>query len=238
MYFIKVFKSFLIYYTVTNLNNFKGGDSKMSSFLYVYIDESGDLGKYGSKYFTVAAVIVEDQQILKRIIKKVRQRKLKKTIKQLPELKANNSDRLTREAVLNYVKKANCSIFAIVVEKDHIMNHLFEIKNKLYNYLCGILMEKIIIPSNKLVIIIDKKHTNTLMREDFNSYIKNKLSLRESKLEIEIHHKESFSLNELQVVDFIAWSINRKFNSNDDYYYKFIEEKILNREEMILWKNK
>jgi len=174
---------------------------------------------------------------LKRIIKKTRQRKLKKLIKQLPELKANNSDRPTREFILNKVRKCNCSIFSIVVEKDQVMDHLFDVKNKLYNYLCGILMNKIELPSHKLLIVIDKKHTNTLMREDFDAYIKNKLNFRDSKLKIEIHYKESFSMNEIQVADFVVWSINRKFNVNDDYYYNFIEEKIINKDNMSLWKN-
>lgn len=210
----------------------------MSNFLYVYIDESGDLGRYGSKYFTIVALVVEEPLILRRIVKKTRQRRLKKTIKQLPELKANNSDRLTREFVLDRVRKTDCSIFAVVVDKNQIINHLFDVKNKLYNYLCGILIDKIKLPTNKIILTIDKKHTNTLMREDFNSYIKSKLCSRDNGLKIEISHKESYSSNELQVVDFVAWSINRKFNADDDYYYKFIEEKILNKEEIILWKNK
>lgn len=39
---------------------------------YVYIDESGDLGKFGSKYFTVAAVLVDEPKKLARIIKRLR----------------------------------------------------------------------------------------------------------------------------------------------------------------------
>lgn len=208
----------------------------MTDSLFVYIDESGDLGKYGSKYFTICALLVEEPLVLKRIIKRTRQKKLKKKIKNLPELKANNSDKLTREYILNRVAKTSCQIVAIVVEKNNVMNRLFDVKNKLYNYFCGILMDKVHLPSNNLIIIIDKKHTNTLMREDFNNYIKNKLTLKNSKLIIDISHKESFSLNELQVADFVAWSINRKFNANDEYYYKIIESRIVNKEKIILWR--
>lgn len=208
----------------------------MDNFLYVYIDESGDLGKYGSKYFTVAAIVVDNPVILKRIIKKIRERKLKKKIKELPEIKANNSDRIIREHVLDEISKTNCSIFAVVVEKDNVMNQLYDVKNKLYNYLCGILMDKINADVYKLIITIDKKHTNTLMREDFNGYIRNKLSLKNKELKVEIYHKESYTSNELQVADFVSWSINRKFNANDDYYFKFIEDKITNKDDLIIWK--
>ena len=38
---------------------------------YIYIDESGDLGDYhlGSRYFVIAAIIVDDSKNLNRIIK-------------------------------------------------------------------------------------------------------------------------------------------------------------------------
>ena len=208
----------------------------MSDFLYVYIDESGDLGKYGSKYFTIAAVMVENPLILKRIIKRVKEKKLKKKIKDLPELKANKSDRITREYILNYVSKTACSIISIVVEKNNVIDPLFNVKNKLYNYLCGILMDKINTDVYKLIITIDKKHTNTLIREDFDRYIKKKLLLKNKKLKLEIYQKNSHLSNELQIVDFVSWAINRKFNSKDDYYFRFIENKVINKEKMILWK--
>ena len=37
----------------------------MSWVKYVFIDESGDLGIHGSRFFTVACVVVEKPQFLK-----------------------------------------------------------------------------------------------------------------------------------------------------------------------------
>lgn len=206
----------------------------MKYIKYVYIDESGDLGLYGSKYFTIVAILIYEPKILDRIIKKLRQRKLKKKLKELPEIKANNSNRIIREYVLKKVNSLNCNIFAIVVNKSKILSHLYEVQDKLYNYLCGILLSKIGLESGKIVVTIDKKHTNTLIRENFNNYIQNKIGNKDVK--VEIYHLPSYSNNELQVTDFVAWSINRKFNTEDDHYYKIIEEKISNKEEMLLWK--
>uniref|UniRef100_A0A7V3NVN2 DUF3800 domain-containing protein n=1 Tax=candidate division WOR-3 bacterium TaxID=2052148 RepID=A0A7V3NVN2_UNCW3 len=202
---------------------------------YVYIDESGDLGKYGSKYFAVAAVLVGQPKILSRIMKRLRERKLKKKLRQLPEIKANNSNREIREYVLNQVRSANCEIYAIVVEKSKIFDYLYEVKDKLYNYICGKLVDRLNVSAGKLIITVDKKHTNTLFRTDFDNYIGRKLAASPGKLEIEIYHSSSYSTMELQVVDFIVWSINRKFNSGDESYFKIIENKIVNKEEMILW---
>ncbi len=203
---------------------------------YMYIDESGDLGKYGSRYFTVAAIIVNDPKSLSMITKKLRQRKLKKKIKQMPEIKANDSNPTIKKYVLGRLKKTDCEIYAVVVKKEAIVSYLFDVKDKLYNYLCGILMDKIRKSDGKMFIIIDKKHTNTLVRNDFNRYIENKLKSGNIRLEIGIRHELSYSSNELQVVDFVAWSINRKFNTGDDSYYKIIEDRIANKDGMILWK--
>ncbi len=59
---------------------------------YIYIDESGNLGfsKKGSKYFVISAIVINDEETqkkFKRIPKKIRQRKLKKSLKKQSELK-------------------------------------------------------------------------------------------------------------------------------------------------------
>jgi hypothetical protein len=53
---------------------------------YVYIDESGDLGKYGSKYFAIIALITENPISIGRIIKKARIRILDKKLKEVSEI--------------------------------------------------------------------------------------------------------------------------------------------------------
>jgi len=201
---------------------------------YVVIDESGDLGIHGTPYFVIVLIVVDDPKVLKRIVKKTRQKKLKKHIRHMSELKANKCDRTTREFLLRKVSKADCDIFAVVVEKAKIMPYLFEVKDRLYNFFCKILLNEIDVNSTSLRIIIDKKHTNTLLRKNFNGYIQRELSIRKH-LSVEITHADSRSYTEIQVVDFVAWAIARKFNHGDDKYYRIIEDKIKNRERMKIW---
>ena len=156
-------------------------------------------------------------------------------MKELPEIKANTSNQKIREFVLKKIKGSECKIFGLVVNKAKIFPHLYEVKDRLYNYFVGILLNEIR-ESGKLIITVDKKHTNTLIRENFNEYITTKLKERYPELKVEIHHLPSYSSNELQATDFVAWSIQRKFNSGDDWYYKIIEEKIANKERIELWK--
>lgn len=208
----------------------------MPDLRYVFIDESGDLGRYGYRYFTLACLITADTKRLNRIIKKVRQRKLKKNIKELMEVKAAKSDERIRRYVLNEVKNTDCDIFLLVVDKNKVLSKLFEAQNRLYNYLCSLLMKQINIAENRLVLTIDKKHTNTALRKDFDVYIRRRLLESKPGLNLEVYQKTSESSNELQVTDFIAWAVNRKFNNNDDSYYAVIKSKIKNETDMLIWK--
>lgn len=212
-----------------------GSDERSAGWLkYLYVDESGDLGKYGSKCFTIAGVLVDNPKILSRIPKKIRQRKLKKKLRELPELKANRSPPELRKLVLKKVNTVPCEIFGVVVDKSKIYDYLFKAKTRLYNYFCGQLIKQIPAKAGKLVIVIDKKHGNTLLLEDFNHYIERMVSRQGAK--VEIYHVPSSTSNELQVADFVVWSINRKFSTGDEEYFKLIEDKITNRERMMLWK--
>ena len=213
----------------------KGGDKIRD--VYIFIDESGDLGRFGTNYFTIAGLVVDEPISLRRIIKKARQRKLKKKIKELPELKANKTNKVIRKYILSKVASSECQIFAIAVDKSMIMPRLYEVKDRLYNYICGILVNEIVSNYDLVHIIIDKKHTNTLIRENFNHYLIKKIKSRHNRIIIDISHRDSQSTPELQVVDFVAWAINRKFNTGDDEYYRIIENKIINKGRMELWKN-
>ncbi len=204
---------------------------------YVFIDESGDLGRYGTDYFVIACVVVDNPKHLKRIMKRLRQRRLKKPLKKLPEIKANASNRVIREYVLKMIAKSDCEIYAIVVDKSKIMPHLLEVKDRLYNFLCRILLEEIS-PAENMIITIDRKHTNTLIRENFNEYIQHQLRIKNKAKKVEIRHIPSTASQPLQVVDFVAWAIARRYNHGDSSYYNIVEHKIKNKNRMELWGDK
>jgi hypothetical protein len=102
---------------------------------YIYIDESGDLGfnlkkhKPPSHYFTIAAIVVtnrRENKKLKRIMKRCRQRKLKKKYKQKPELKFSNSNAVIRKYVLKELMKLDITIQSLTINKKHVRQHLKE----------------------------------------------------------------------------------------------------------------
>lgn len=208
----------------------------MTNVRHIFIDESGDLGRYGNRYFALACLITTDTKKISRIIKRVRQKKLKRNIKELMEIKASKSDERIRRYVLKEISNADCEVYLLVVDKNKVLSKLFEVQNRLYNYLCSLLMKQISMDENKLVLTIDKKHTNTTLRKDFDEYIKRKLLEKKPDLDLEIYQKTSESSNELQVIDFVAWAVNRRFNTNDDSYYAIIKGKIKNESDMLIWK--
>ena len=71
--------------------------------MYIFLDESGDLGfsKKSQQYFVIAILITKDKKPIENCIKRVRQRKLPKKYKRIPELKFRNSNRIIRKSVLN-----------------------------------------------------------------------------------------------------------------------------------------
>lgn len=203
--------------------------------LHIYLDESGDLGKWplGSKSFNIAIIATENPIELDRCIKRIRLRKLKKKLMDLPEIKANNSSPEIRRKVLKELIKTNTKFYALSVDKSRVYDYLFDKKDKLYNFLCGILIRELDIRQHRdLEIIVDRRYSS-IFRDDFDRYVKNKFSEKRFNLRINVKHLCSHENGGLQATDFIAWSINRKFSFDDDSYLSIIEAKI---KVMELWK--
>lgn len=74
---------------------------------YIFLDESGELGfmKSSSKYFVITLLSCsEDEAVsIRRIMKRVREKVIKKSVKRMPELKGNNSsDRIRRDVLQRF----------------------------------------------------------------------------------------------------------------------------------------
>ena len=136
---------------------------KATNLRYVFIDESGDLGRFGNRYFVIAGLVTKDKKPLDRIIKRIRQRRLKKSIKELVEIKAHSADETIRKEVLDKVKQTDVEIYALVLDKNKVFSNLFDVQNRFYNYLVGQMLSRINLEKEKVIINIDKKHTNSFL---------------------------------------------------------------------------
>ena len=204
--------------------------------MFCFLDESGDLGfKEGSsRYFIITILKTNDEIIIKRILKRIRRRKLKKTLKNLPEFKGNNTTPEVRRAVLKSLNQHKIEIHSIVLDKSKVRSNIRDVKFTLYNYVAGSILPRALARNRTVNMVVDKVVNKKIIREDFNSYVKAQIQNRSfyPKVDIRVSHFDSKNSAGLQACDMICWSIFRKYESNDDSYYNLIFRKI-KREKII-----
>lgn len=203
---------------------------------YIFLDESGDLGfdnnKNNSKYFIITALFISDKKLLEKLIKKIHSA-LRKKIKAIGGgvLHSVKEKPITRKRLLTKLLKLNLNIMTIYLDKSKVYTDLQNEKHILYNYITNILVDRIfskrLIDKNKpIVLVASKRETNKFLNLNFEDYIKNIIK-NNHKLDIDVQIKTPSEEKSLQAVDFISWSIFRKYEFNDLEYYKIIKKLIV-----------
>ena len=157
-------------------------------------------------------------------------------MKEVPELKAHNTPPHIRKKLLEELSECNIDIHCVILPKEKVYPHLRYgmIKYKLYNYVTGMLLPGALAFNRRVTVTVDRLTTKKIIRDDFDGYIQAKIEDRSffPKPKVEIKHLDSKNSQGLQACDFICWSIFRKYETEDDSYYKIIEGKIKNEYEM------
>ena len=203
---------------------------------YVFLDESGELGfgEKSSKYFIISLLSCDESELysLRRIIKKVRQKIVKKKIKKYPELKGNNSTDKVRLDVLNRFMQTKSEIFVIILEKSKVYEYLKGKKNKLYNYISNLILNECSFDNKSVCLIVDKSKANRSLRDDFDNYIRRRLSEKNAFDKLIIKHENSQNEACLQVLDFVSWAIFRNYEHKDPTFLEVIKDKIVIKKEI------
>ena len=120
---------------------------------------------------------------------------------------------IVRSRLLSLLKKKkDVSVMIIRLNKSNVWTDLRKEKSILYNYVVNILLNRIF--SKKLISIQDKLVFIQSQRET------NKL------LNLVVEIKKTSEEKALQIVDFVSWSVFRKYEHNDDTYYNIIKDLI------------
>ena len=201
---------------------------------FVFIDESGDLGDKGSTYLILAALILEDLNLLNRGIKNMRRNKFRKQLVNASEIKANKS---SKEVIIHLIQlinlDKNAKILFVVLDKKRIFSpYLKENKHKLYNYVSGKIANNLKLNSKEIKIIIDKSKGKQLLQQDFNNYFLMNMN-KTNETKISISHSYSHNWAGLQFADCLAWACFQKFEHKNDYYLTLIK---VDTEIYQLWK--
>lgn len=198
--------------------------------MYVYLDESGDLGfaQGSTKYFTIAFVTMENPISFRRCVKKV---KVKYHIPRNVELKGNTTRKTIKEDLLHEFAKLDIEVHAITVRKTNVDLKLRKDTNIFYNYMVGLsLVERILEePRDATVVInVDRRITSVTSGFNFNQYLRYRIWYDRERRDIDlnIHHLDSHQAYAIQGIDIICNSIFRKYNSNDYKLFNIIQGKV------------
>jgi len=203
---------------------------------YIFLDESGELGfkETSSNYFIITLLSCDESEIyaLRRIIKRVREKLIKKKVKKLPEIKGNNSSDKIRFEILQRFSKTNSEIFAVILEKSKVYEYLKDKKDKLYNYISNLILNECSFDNPSVCLIVDKSKSNRSLRDDFDNYIRLKLSEKNHLDKLLIKHENSHNEGCLQVLDFVSWAIFRSYEHKDSRFIDIITNKIVIKKEV------
>jgi hypothetical protein len=208
----------------------------------IYFDESGDLGfdkqkVKSSKYFIVTCLITSDggiaNKIIKKAFRKIKGNKRKSIRSKGQSLHANKESTKIRLFVLDLISKERDSftIVTLILNKKDVYNQLHHKKHELYNYISHIVLDRIL--QNKLIdikesiaLVASRRETNKYLNKNFHQYLVDKIQDNHGipvTIEIKPHTKDTG----LQVVDFISWSIFRKYEYDDPIYFNLIQDNII-----------
>ena len=187
---------------------------------YIYIDESGDLGDSysSSKYFVIAAIIIDNPQNLKRIIKNIKNDYPDILGRDL-EIKGSKTDPNITKKILTKMNNIDYDVSAIFLDKKNLHNiPNFYNHHVLYDTLASKLAKKFIISSSTSIIVDRSKSKHEDIR-NFNERFLSSLNNADGHL-INITHANSIKKKGLQIADIIAWSI---FQSLEHDNFEFID---------------
>lgn len=210
--------------------------------MYLYLDESGDLGfdfkkKKTSKKFVITILVCfsnESKRMFRKAVQKTIKNKVNKNRKKqiVQELKGSKTDINIKKYFLRNVKSEDWKIYSLILNKRRVSQNLTTSrrKKKFYNFLSRLLIEKMVPllqnEKEKVELMVDRSKSIEEIKE-FNHYLETHLeSLLSLNVPLYIYHSRSFETYELQAVDLFCWGIFRKFEHQDIEWYQHYAHKI------------
>ena len=206
--------------------------------MYIYLDESGDLGfdfsrKKTTNFFVVTLLVCENQDAIKefeKAVKRTLKNKLNRKNYSVHELKGTKTELGVKQYFYKQIKDDSWQIYTLVLNKKRVSLDLRSknAKSRLYNYVSRLLLEKLPLGttfSNVRLVVDRSKNTKEIL--DFNNYLKSQLeALLPLNTSFRIEHLTSQEMAGLQAVDLFCWGIFRKYELNDCLWYNEFKDKI------------
>lgn len=209
--------------------------------MYIYLDESGDLGFDFSKaktsqYFVITILVCHHKQVVDGIataVKRTLKNKLnhkKQNKRVVSELKGSETTLIIKEYFARHLPEDGWDVYSVTLNKARVEPHLKtkEGKKKLYNFLARFIIEKILFADDLpwVNLIVDRSKNNEEIK-DFNSYVENQLNaLLPLNCKLSIDHLASHENAGLQAVDLFCWGIARKDAMDETEWFNYYRDKV------------
>lgn len=207
--------------------------------MYIYLDESGDLGfdftkPKTTKKFVISLLVCQSSDTA-RVFKRAINRTIKKKINRnkikparVVELKGTNSAFAVKQYFFRQIKTADWQIYTVILNKSRVKLELRTKKDKLYNFLARFIIDKLPLSNaaTNTNLIVDRSKNKEEIK-DFNRYIQDYIQGRlPLNTGFKVEHLTSQESAGLQAVDLFCWGIARKYEQRDTEWYEVFKEKI------------
>lgn len=202
--------------------------------LYLYLDESGDLGfdffaKKPSKFFTVTILTVSGIMNNRRLINAVKKTIKRKLPKGQVEMKGVKDSIGVKDYFYKQVSTIPFDLYSLTLNKRRVYDSLAKQKDRVYNFIARNALERIPVEnaSTRIEVIIDKSKSKNEIRE-FNEYIIRHIKGRiDPRIPLDIYHWTSHENMGLQAVDTFSWGIFRKYEKKDYKWFNVFKGNVI-----------
>lgn len=211
---------------------------------YLFVDESGELGRKegSSSFFLITALCTSNLKALEKRIWKEKAKlygagwpknlEIKGTTlwgaahnPRVPKKIAEKRESVL-ESVIASICASTCTVHYSIAQKKHLSHSIMSAEYGIaYNYLCGTLLCRAYNDfAGPLEIVVDQRSKETHSKMKFDGYVETRLVGDCSHSDaLTLSHAESHDVLGLQAVDFLSWSIFRKYEHRDPKFYDMLK---------------
>jgi len=205
--------------------------------LYLYLDESGDLGfdfvnKKPSTFFTICVLAIkgrDNDRALANVVRTVARRKLFMGSKRSPaELKGSTTSLEIKRYFYKKASHIDFKLYSVTLNKKLAYPHLAKDKERIYNYIARLTLEHVNFrdAAVRVIMTVDKSKSRQRIIE-FNTYIVSQIqALLDPLVPLDIFHMNSIESPSLQAVDMFAWGISRKYEKEDIEWFNVFKARV------------
>ena len=205
--------------------------------LYLYLDESGDLGfdfvnKKPSAFFTICVLAIKgrenDRALTKAVRTVLRRRQFLRNNIEGPELKGYTASPETKKLFYKKAGSVDFKLYSVTLNKKRAYQHLAIDKDRTYNYIARLTLEHVNFKDAavRVIMTVDKSKSRQGVVE-FDNYVINQIkAFIDPLVPLDIIHVNSHESPGLQAVDMFTWGIFRKYERTDLEWFNVFKARI------------